>query len=70
MDLSIPGGRSPGVDLRSESIGDTAVAIWLGDTKFGRFLAGMLKNQDSEAVFNHIFKFLKKCHRQIGGIKV
>ncbi len=69
-DLSIPGEHFPGVELRSEAIGDSHLAIWLGDATFGRIFAGMFKNQQSGAVFNNIFKFLKKCYRQIGGISV
>ena len=67
-DLSIPGGHFSGVELRSEAIGDSHLAY--GDATFGRMFACMFKNQESEAVFNHIFKILKKCYRQIGGISV
>ena len=71
-DLSIPRGRFLGVELRPEAIGDShsAWGKWHGDATFGRIFAGMFKNQESEAVFSHIFKFLKKCYRQIGCIKV
>ncbi len=64
MDLSIPGGHFPG-DFGPNPL---VIAIWLGDATFGRIVAGMFINQRSEAVFSHIFKFLKKYYRQIGGI--
>ena len=46
------------------------IAIWLGDAIVGMIFPGMFKNRESETVFGHVFKFLKKGHRQIGGIKV
>ncbi len=36
----------------------------------GRIVAGMFRNQRSEPIFNNMFKFLKKCYRQIGSILV
>ncbi len=43
------------------------IATWPGDATFGRIFVGIFNNPQCEAVFSHIFKFLKKCYQQIGG---
>ncbi len=66
-DLSIPGGHFPGEELRSEAIGDSHLAwgcyIW-------KDFRWYVQTSTIQAVSGHIFKFLKKCHRQIGAIFV
>ncbi len=66
-DLSIREGRFPGVELRSEAIGDSHLA-W-GCYNWKGFCLYVQKSRIGSSFQSHI-KFLKKCHRQFGGIKV
>ena len=66
-DLSIPGGRFPGVELRSESIGHSYLT-W-GCQIWKDFYWDVQKSTIRSSFRTHIQVF-EKCHWQIGGIKV